>query len=93
MDISRLAYTVWQWADSAFPERTDASMFLKMYGEIGELVESPDSDDELADIFIMLLDYGVRKNINIEDAVLKKLDINRNREWHRTASGVMRHIK
>lgn len=93
MDIQHLAGVVWGWADSTFPHRTDASMFLKLYSEIGELVENPDDEEEVADIFIMLLDFAVRKGVNIEEVVMKKLDINKQREWYQTPTGVMRHIK
>ena len=86
-----LAQEVWQWAEDTFPHRTDASMFLKMYGELAELIESDGDPDELADLFIMLMDYAVRKKINITDAVRRKLEVNRQRTWKILPNGTMQH--
>lgn len=47
------------------PQRTDVSMFLKFYGEIAEMIESGGDTDEIADVFILLLDYARRKNIDV----------------------------
>lgn len=91
MTTQKLAMEVWDWADIAFPERTDQSMFLKLYSEIGELTERPDDHLEFADVMILLLDYAVRKNIDIEKVVMEKLNINRKRQWKINHLGVMRH--
>lgn len=90
--IDQLAEEVWAWADMAFPHRTDQSMFLKLYSEIGELTESPDDSSEFADVMILLLDFAVRKGIDVEAAIKKKLNINRARKWAVNELGVMRHV-
>lgn len=87
-DLSR---EVWEWAESAFPDRTDSSMFLKMYGELAELIDSDGDPHELADVFIMLMDYAVRKGIDIDAAVMQKLEINRARTWKIMPNGTMQH--
>ena len=96
MDMNHLAVDVFQWAESVFPDRTDASMFLKMYKEMGELAEAEtreEQEDEIADVLIMLLDFAKRKGVNPSLAVQRKLAINRTRQWRVTATGVMQHVK
>lgn len=76
--IQRVNFKV---AEQLFPNRTSATMFLKLYEEVGELVSNPDSGEELADIFIMLLDHAERIGVNIGKEVLNKLEKNLNRKW------------
>lgn len=90
-DIDVLANTVFKWANEAFPDRTDASMFLKMYEEIGEVIRSGGDRLEVADLFILILDYAKRKNVVISEAIGEKLEINRNRDWKLNADGTMSH--
>lgn len=90
--IHGLVTLVRRVSDHLFPGRTDQAMFLKMYSEIGELVDAPDSPDELADIFILLLDYAARKDINIGLAVTIKLQVLLNRQWEQR-NGVYSHVR
>lgn len=90
--IGKLTEEVTQWANQTFPHRTDVSMYLKLYSEIGEMIESDGDPMEIADVFIMLLDYAHRKQVDITSIVRKKLDINRNREWTTDRNGVNRHV-
>ncbi len=94
MDIDVMAMMVKNWADDAFPNRTDQSMYLKMYSEMGEMIDAttPEGvEDEIADVLIMLLDFAKRRNIRISQAVLNKLEVNRKRVWVQSESGVFRH--
>ena len=91
VDIDVLAEEVTKWADQTFPDRTDASMFLKMYEEIGEVIRSGGDRLEVADLFILILDYAKRKNIVLRSAIGEKLEINRNRDWKLNADGTMSH--
>lgn len=90
-DTDQLAHEVFRWAEATFPNRTDSSMFLKMYSEIAELIRSDGEPLELADLFILLMDYAVRKNIAISKAVRQKLEINRSRTWKINSDGTMSH--
>ena len=92
MSIDNLALEVETQADQLFPNRTDASMYLKLFTEIGELVEDG-SEEEFADVMIMLLDFGSRKMFHIEAAIRKKMEINAARKWKETSSGVFRHVE
>lgn len=96
--IESLAADIHAWANEVFPDRTDASMFLKLYGEINELIEAGDNidevADEIADLFILLLDYAYRKGMTwVTQAILKKMRENRKRTWLITTTGVMQHAK
>lgn len=93
MQINELAEDVWAWADAAFPARTDQSMFLKMYSEVGEMADAPEDPLEFADTMILLLDYAVRKGFDIEKAIKDKLAINCARQWKVNELGVMRHVE
>lgn len=91
VSVDHLALEVFEWAEATFPDRTDVSMFLKIYSEIAELIRSGGEPLELADLFILLMDYAVRKDINIASAVTTKLNINRQRRWKIGADGTMSH--
>lgn len=88
--ISLLTQEVVAWADSAFPLRTPQSAFLKMFSEIGEVVESP-TPDEFADVFIMLLDLANMHQVDVAQAVRDKLQVNRSRTWAAGPMGAYRH--
>ena len=91
--VGELTEQVFDWADAAFPKRTDTSMYLKMYGEIAEMIESDGDADEIADMFILLLDYAKRKKVDVTTAILKKLEVNRNRTWVTSKNGVNKHVE
>ena len=90
--VGALSEMVFDWAEAAFPDRTDVSLFLKLYSELGEVIESQGAADEIADLFILLLDYAVRKKVDITSAVRKKIIINRARLWCTDQNGVNRHV-
>jgi len=92
-EVGQLSELVFVWAEKAFPNRNDASMYLKMYSEIGEMIESDGDRLEIADMFILLLDYAVRKKVDITSSVISKLEINRKREWRTDKNGVNSHVE
>lgn len=92
MDINNLAKVVSVQADVLFPQRTQSSMFLKLFSEIGEMVDNPDSPDEVADVFIMLLDHAHRKGIDLAVVITEKMKINATRTWTISEIGVFRHV-
>jgi hypothetical protein len=92
-NIDLLADEVMSLADQLFPDRTDASMYLKLYAETAEVIDSDGAPDEIADIFILWLDYAARKNIDIAAAVRAKMKILEQRRWAKDANGVYSHIK
>lgn len=91
--IADLALTVKSSADRLFPNRTDASMYLKLYEETAEVISTGGDSDEVADVFILWLDYAARKGIDIEAVVRRKLNINEERAWTETETGIYHHVK
>ena len=88
-----LALQVKMIADRLFPDRTDASLYLKLYEETAEVIASNGNPDEVADIFILWMDYAVRKGIDIEAAVQHKLAILQERGWQIDSNGVYQHTE
>jgi len=91
-EVGELTERVFEWAEATFPNRNDASMYLKMYGEIAEMIESDGDANEIADMFILLLDYAKRKKVDVTTAVLRKLEINQARTWVTDKNGVNSHV-
>lgn len=92
-NIQHLALEVNSVANRLFPKRTDSSMYLKLYAETAEVIDSNGSPGEVADIFILWLDYAIRKNIDIEAEVVAKLKILEERAWTVNEAGVYQHVK
>ena len=90
--VGKLTEEVFNWAEATFPNRKDTSMLLKLYSEIGEMIDSDGDRLEVADVFILLLDYAKRKKIDITAAVRDKLEINKSRTWAMDGNGVMSHV-
>lgn len=96
MKINLLASLVRQQADRLFPKRTDSSMFLKMYGELGELISAKTPEQkagEFADVMIMLLDYADKNGIDVQQSVETKMGINERRTWVVNDLGVFQHVQ
>lgn len=92
LTIDNLALEVQSQADRLFPNRTDDQMFRKLWSEIGEFSENP-TEEEFADVMIMLLDYASRKFWSTELAIRRKMLINDKRRWAVTEQGVFKHVK
>jgi hypothetical protein len=91
-DLPYIQKVNFEVAEKLFPDRTPATMLLKLYSEVGELVANPNSGDELADILIMLLDHAERTGLDIGKNILGKLEVNLNRRWVRDPrTGVFSH--
>lgn len=85
-----------KWANVVFPNRTAQSGFLKLYEELGEVLADPYSQEEWADVFILILDIMATYQINIDDiskAITEKMIKNEKREWALNDIGVMKHIE
>lgn len=93
MTTQHLALRIKNVADRLFPNRTDASLYLKLYEETAEVIASNGNPDEVADIFILWMDYAVRKGVDIEAAVLRKLEVLEERSWAIDGNGVYQHLE
>jgi len=82
------------WADWQFPGRTPVGTLLKLYGELGEVAASPASPHEVADVFILLIDYCSLQGIDLPQALKEKMAINRGRRWRfNSTTGLAQHIE
>lgn len=96
MNINLLSHLIKNQADRLFPARTDQSMFLKMYSELGELADAKTEIErgmEMADVLIMLLDYAAKHRIDVEQCITIKMSINDSRTWQENELGVFSHVK
>lgn len=75
-------------------ERNDGEMIALMHSELSEALEglrhgNPKSDhintssveEELADVIIRIMDYGKSRNLDIAEAIIKKVEFNQGREY------------
>lgn len=93
--IAELQAEIAAWADSIHPTRTPISVISKLLEELAELIASEKMSDplELADIFILSLDLAHLQQVDLSDAIQRKLEINRNRRWRREDNGRLQHIE
>lgn len=93
MRITELQRDIAEWIDPLNPDRTSMSTIAKILEEIGELIASERMNDplELADVAILVLDLFYLQKVDLEQAVLAKMEINRLRSWSIADSGAMRH--
>lgn len=81
------------WASQTFPRRTPQGVFLKMFEELGELVNDPKSPGELADVLIMVLDLAAMNDINVGMALRDKMAVNYKRTWAwNEEMGIAQHV-
>jgi len=92
-EIRELQNLIGKWADEVFPDRTIQSAALKLYEEIGEMLRDPSNADEHADIYIMMFDLSRMYNVDIGDAVRRKMARNRMRQWGKTETGTLQHVE
>lgn len=93
--IRKLQSEIAEWADSVFPDRTahDATVKLVLE-EIPEFLANQKDSLEYADLVILILDIAHLNGIDVEEAVIRKMAINRERTWIRDPkTRIMRHAK
>lgn len=67
--------------------RETGTLLMLMVSELAEAMEADRKGDEenfkeeLADTVIRIFDYCGAKNIDLEDAILKKIEVNKGREF------------
>lgn len=84
------------FTDKTFPDSTARSKALHLSEEAREAAADPTDQLEWADCMILLLDAARKAGYSTDDiynAVLRKMEINKNRIWGKQDSdGVVRHI-
>jgi hypothetical protein len=94
-NLQRLQKIAVDWADGEFPNRVPAMALLKMFGEIGEVIDKPSDAMEWADVLILFLDVAKLCGISGDDltvAFIKKMEINKKRVWNENELGVISHV-
>lgn len=92
MPLSRLQSIVYGQACVLFPNRTNASAFMKFYEEMGEVIKDPTNPMEWADVFILMMDLAKMNGVtDLTGAVTTKMRINQAREWQETTTGTWQH--
>lgn len=93
--IKALQKNIAEWADTVFPNRTAHGALCKlMLEEVPEFALDQHSPSEYADLVILILDIGTLNGIDVERAVLDKMETNRKRRWTiNKDTGIMRHTE
>lgn len=93
MSMGTLQREIKAWADAQFPGRTLEGLYNKLKDEIREFIDTP-TPDELADVFILILDWAEMNGWNMQQAINRKMNINLNRQWILDPSrGVWQHVR
>ena len=93
MSVRELQADIAQWADELNPDRKPIGVIAKLLEEIAELLASDLANPmELADVAILLLDLFHLADIDMAEAVLSKMAINRQRTWIIKPDGRMQHV-
>lgn len=91
--MADLQRAVHKWADETFPDRPAEAAWLKLFEELGEAIKTPHAAEEWGDIMIMLFDLATIYGVDLYEATILKLNINRGRKWQRLGTGVYSHVK
>lgn len=88
-----------QWQDETFTTATVQSAAVHLKREAQEVLKSilyqeGDLSNELADVFMLVAGVAHLAGIDLEQAVVDKLAINKNRVWGEPdADGVVEHVR
>lgn len=96
--MESLARDVVKWADQISPTRHPRDTVIKMVSEAAELLDAIhnrgrfDVEGELGDMIILLADISNMYGIDLIDAGVKKMEVNKARKWY-TEGNVIRRKK
>lgn len=99
-DMRMVQAAITFWANAQFPHRTDHQALSKaVLEEIPELLQhkrehgTESIGEELADVFILLMDLATLWKVDLPTAIRDKMLINYDRTWHvDPKSGIAQHI-
>ena len=94
LTFSEFQTMVGKWADKTTAHSTTQSIIHHIKDELMELVITPGSPEEWADIFLLLLHGAHRNGFDLLEEAKKKFDEAKQRKWGEPESkGVSKHIK
>jgi NTP pyrophosphatase (non-canonical NTP hydrolase) len=94
-------HTIAEWADQTFgPSASNARVAARANEEMAELLraltisdDNPHAVEEAADVVIVLYRLADRMGQDLHQAIDRKMQINRAREWAVDGSGHGRHVR
>lgn len=100
MDRPEDQKSVTDWGEETFGPATGPEVLVaRALLEMDELLEAVRAGDhaeaalETADVFILLYRMATLCGFDVDEAVARKMQINRKRRWQRKGDGTGRHIK
>lgn len=93
-DLGPAAYLAIEWWEKVMAEKYPGTPSLvKVISELKELEDNPANQEEAADVFIAFVIYCHRARINLGHAAVRKMGINRARNWGEPdANGEVHHV-
>lgn len=93
--FTELQKEIVDWADGILPNRSAYNALAKMMmEEIPELIASGGQDPlEIADVFILMMDYAHLQKVDILSAIREKMKINMDRTWAIGKNGLLTHVE
>ncbi len=96
-EFNDVVKAVTDWGAKTFGDhrRSKVPGILKhLEEEIEELLEDPDSAEEQADCLMLIFQLSRATGVDLEKAVLDKLEINKRRKWARIPGvGYSKHVE
>lgn len=95
--LSEMTQEVTGWLLPILPERDAFNTLIKIQEELSEALHALHTgegriEEELADIFVLLLDAAYLTNTDLQKEFEAKMNVNRQREW-KPSLGTMKHVK
>jgi NTP pyrophosphatase (non-canonical NTP hydrolase) len=85
--LDQMQSEIGQWGDSVFPKRTSVSVAAHFEEEAGEFMaalrsgEREQAEEELADCFILLMQFAHVSGLRLSEVAERKMTVNRARTW------------
>lgn len=92
--MKKLIKELEEWGEQTFPNGTPEGVLNHLLEEIGELRASPKDPHEIADVFILIVQYCKLLGLSLGDITRSKFEILKTREWQEPdENNVIRHRK
>lgn len=91
--LSFVAYEIVQWQRETFRHQGVPETAHHLKEEAVELERNPYDEEEMADVFFLLLAVADRAGVDLAQAAAAKLEENRRRKWELQPDGSHRHVK